>query len=180
MTPDLENRIKNLRCMIFDVDGVLTDGKLYFDHQGNELKAFSSLDGLGMRLLADSGIHLAIITGRSSAIVSERAKQLGIEYLYQGVENKASAFQDLLHKLQLDATVTGYMGEDLIDLPIFSRCGVAFSVPTAPFYVREKAHYVAEAAAGFGAVREVCDLILNIQDKFEDILEHYWQPRSES
>lgn len=178
ISAELQAKIQKIQCMIFDVDGILTDGKLYFDHHGHELKAFSSVDGLGMRLLADNGIHLAIITGRSSAIVSERAKQLGILHLYQGVENKATAFQDLLAKLNLPPEVTGYMGDDLIDLPIFSRCGIAFSVPSAPPYVQDKAHYITQAAAGFGAVREVCDLILQLQGKFDQVLAHYWQSDS--
>lgn len=160
---DVYNRAKSIRLAIFDVDGVLTDGGLHYSDSGEETKVFDVRDGLGMRLLQSSGVPLGIITSRTSRCVERRAADLGIEFLFQGVENKLLEFESLIRKLGLDASMCAYMGDDLVDLPILLRCGLAMSVPEAPAAVRNRVHYVTHASGGRGAAREVCELIMQAQ-----------------
>lgn len=169
----LTERIKPLRLVVFDVDGVLTDGGLYLSDSGEEFKRFNSLDGHGLKMLRNSGVQLAIITGRTSKCVELRAKNLGIAHLYQGVEDKLAAMQALLSQLQLPAEAAAFMGDDVVDLPVMRRVGVALSVPDAPQIVRSHAHYVSQRDAGHGAVREVCELILAAQGNLEAQLAPY-------
>jgi 3-deoxy-D-manno-octulosonate 8-phosphate phosphatase (KDO 8-P phosphatase) len=159
----LSNKIKPIRLVAFDVDGVLTDGGLYLSDSGEEFKRFNSLDGHGLKMLRTSGVELAIITGRKSACVELRAKNLGIQRLYQGVEDKWEAMQSLLADLNLAPEVAAFMGDDVIDLPVMRRVGLALSVPAAPQLVRDHAHYVSQREGGRGAVREVCELIMAAQ-----------------
>jgi 3-deoxy-D-manno-octulosonate 8-phosphate phosphatase (KDO 8-P phosphatase) len=166
-------RARRLKIMIFDVDGVLTDGRLYLSDSGEEMKAFNTRDGQGIKLLRDSGVMVGIITARQSAVVERRARELGIELLRQGAADKASAFADVLKPLGLDAAEAGYMGDDLADLPVLTRCGFAATVGTAPEVVRSRVHYVARAAGGEGAVREVCELILTAQGTFDSAIAGY-------
>lgn len=169
------DKAKRIRLAIFDVDGVLTDGSLYLTDGGEEIKAFSSLDGHGMKMLRNSGVELAIITGRTSRCVELRAKNLGIELLYQGTADKVQVFNALLAARRLDATAVSYMGDDLVDLPVLRRCGLALTVPDAPLLVKRHADYVSKARGGHGATREVCELIMHAQDtlvrQFETYLE---------
>lgn len=169
------DKAKRIRLAIFDVDGVLTDGSLYLTDGGEEIKAFSSLDGHGMKMLRNSGVELAIITGRTSRCVELRAKNLGIELLYQGATDKVQVFNALLAARRLDATAVSYMGDDLVDLPVLRRCGLALTVPDAPLLVKRHADYVSKARGGHGATREVCELIMHAQDtlvrQFETYLE---------
>ncbi len=169
----LTERIKPLRLVVFDVDGVLTDGGLYLSDSGEEFKRFNSLDGHGLKMLRNSGVQLAIITGRTSKCVELRAKNLGIAHLYQGVEDKLAAMQALLSELQLPPEAAAFMGDDVVDLPVMRRVGVALSVPDAPQIVRSHAHYVSQRDAGHGAVREVCELILAAQGNLEAQLAPY-------
>ena len=159
-----------VRLAIFDVDGVLTDGGLHYSDSGEETKIFDVRDGHGMKMLQTSGVALAIITSRTSKCVARRAENLGIDLLFQGVENKVSAFQALVADLQLDPVACAYMGDDWVDLPVLLRCGLALSVPEAPAVVRERAHYVTHASGGRGAVREACELIMQAQNTFESRL----------
>jgi 3-deoxy-D-manno-octulosonate 8-phosphate phosphatase (KDO 8-P phosphatase) len=145
------------------VDGILTDGGLYLSDSGEEFKRFNSLDGHGLKMLKASGIELAIITGRTSRCVEIRAKNLGIQHLYQGVEKKWDAMQDLLGKLQLAPEVAAFMGDDVVDLPVMRRVGLALTVPKAPPAVHDHAHYITKREGGHGAVREVCELIMGAQ-----------------
>jgi len=170
---NVHDRARGIRLAAFDVDGVLTDGALYLTDGGEEIKAFYSLDGHGMKMLRESGVELAIITGRTSRIVELRAKNLGIELVYQGVEDKAHAFAELLAARRLDAAAVSYMGDDVVDLPVLTRCGLALSVPEAPLFVRQHAHYVSRAGGGRGAVREVCELIMHAQGTLEKKLQTY-------
>ena len=156
-------RAKNIRVAAFDVDGVLTDGSLYYADSGEEMKRFNVHDGHGMRMLKDSGVTLAIITSRSSRCVEARARNLGIELLFQGVADKLAAFRDLLGRCSVDAAACAYVGDDLVDLPVMKRCGLAATVPGAPAPVRRQAHFVTRARGGEGAVREFCELILYAQ-----------------
>ena len=163
-------KAKAIKLAIFDVDGVLTDGGLHYSDSGDEVKIFDVRDGHGMKMLQASGVGLAIITSRTSKCVARRAENLGIDLLYQGIENKISAFQALIAKLGLEASACAYMGDDWVDLPVLARCGLALSVPEAPAVVRERVHYVTRAGGGRGAVREACELIMQAQGTFESRL----------
>ncbi len=167
------DRAARLRLMAFDVDGVLTDGTLYYADAGTELKAFHTLDGLGLKLLRDAGLELALISGRRSSAVEARAANLGVARLFQGVEDKLAAFDRVRGELGLDARACGFMGDDLPDLPVLIRCGFAATVPEAPEPVRARAHYVSRASGGRGAAREVCDFILRAQGALDAAVARY-------
>lgn len=169
----LPARIQPIRLIAFDVDGILTDGGLYLSDSGEEFKRFNSLDGHGLKMLKASGVELAIITGRTSRCVELRAKNLGIQHLYQGVENKLAAMQQLLDTLKLDFNAAAFMGDDVVDLPVLRRTGLALSVPGAPQVVRDHVHYVTQRAAGDGAVREACELIMSAQGTLDAQLAPY-------
>jgi len=152
-----------VRLLALDVDGVLTDGRLYFDQEGNELKAFYTRDGLGLKALQKFGITLAIITGRKSRIVSDRAAQLGITHVYQGRDDKLNALAELVSESGIAEQQICYAGDDWIDLPVLTRVGFSVAPADAALIVREKVHWVTEATGGNGAVRELCELILHAQ-----------------
>ena len=169
--PLLHELAARVRLLALDVDGVLTDGRLYFDSQGNELKAFNSRDGLGLKALQKFGIQLAIITGRKSPMVAVRATQLKIEYVYQGSNDKLEAYMDLLGKTGLAAEQVCYAGDDWIDLPVLRRVGLSVTVPDADEEVKKRVHWVTSRAGGQGAVREICDLILAAQGHDQALLQ---------
>ncbi len=158
---DILNKAEQIELVIFDVDGVLTDGGLILGENGNEYKIFHSRDGIGLVMLRNSGCHLAVISGRSSSIVSERMTALGIEYVYQGQNNKGKVLEDLLDKLNIDAQATAYIGDDFIDLPAMRRVGLAIAVADAHPLVLEHAHWSTKERGGRGAAREVCELIMH-------------------
>jgi 3-deoxy-D-manno-octulosonate 8-phosphate phosphatase (KDO 8-P phosphatase) len=162
-----------VRMVIFDVDGVLTDGSLYLTDDGQEIKAFFSLDGHGMKMLKRSGVELAIITARNSQLMVHRARNLGITHLYQGAEDKLEAYRHLLGELEIAPEHIAYMGDDVVDLPVMRRCGLAITVPGAPDVVKEHAHYITSLPGGRGAVREVCELIMRAQGTWETQLAPY-------
>jgi 3-deoxy-D-manno-octulosonate 8-phosphate phosphatase (KDO 8-P phosphatase) len=161
------SKAAKVRLMGFDVDGVLTDGTLYFSSQGDEMKAFSSIDGHGIKMLAAAGITPAIITGRRSRAVELRAENLGIDLVLQGVADKRAAMAELLGRSGFAFAEAGYMGDDVVDLPLLRACGFSATVPEGHALVRQHADYVAAAAAGRGAVREVCELILKAQGRLD-------------
>jgi 3-deoxy-D-manno-octulosonate 8-phosphate phosphatase (KDO 8-P phosphatase) len=167
------DRARAIRLAVFDVDGVLTDGTLYYSDAGEETKAFNVRDGHGMKMLQASGVRLAIITSRSSRCVELRARNLGIDFLYQGVSEKGAAFGELLAKLALPASAASYMGDDVIDLPVLRACGLAMTVPDAPALVRRHSHFVTIAHGGRGAVREACELIMHAQGTLKAQLSSY-------
>lgn len=169
-------KAKKIRLVIFDVDGVLTDGGLYLTDGGEEIKAFNSHDGHGMKMLKASGVELAIITGRESRCVELRAKNLGITLVYQGAENKLRAFEALRTKLGLEASACAYVGDDVVDLPVMLRCGLAVCVPAAPALVKRHAHYVTRLEGGRGAAREVCEMVMLAQDTLDAQLTAYLSP----
>lgn len=173
LTPELTAKIKALKLLILDVDGVLTDGRLFFDHDGNEYKCFHARDGHGMKLLRQTGVEIAVISGRNSPSVTRRMHSLGITHVYQGHENKRDAFQEILLKLQLQPAQVAHVGDDLLDLPIMTRVGVAIAVQDANFAVKQHAHWCTQTAGGAGAVREVCDLIMQVQGHFPAILQSF-------
>ncbi|MFN5100899.1 MAG: KdsC family phosphatase [Burkholderiaceae bacterium] len=166
-------RAKQVRLMIFDVDGVLTDGGLRYGAQGETIKTFHVLDGHGIKLLQQFNVKTAIISARESEIVVQRAKDLGIDWLRQGAQDKHAAFEELLTELGMRAEQCGYMGDDLVDLPVMTRVGFCASVPNAHPEVRTRAHLVTHAAGGHGAAREVCDFILRAQGNYEAALAPY-------
>ena len=171
MDAALRERASKICMLILDVDGVLTDGKLYFDRAGNEMKAFNTRDGLGMKALQKVGIEVAVITGRKSEAVTHRMAQLGIKHVYQGREDKLDAFLDLLEITGLDAQQTCFAGDDWIDLPVLLRTGLAVSVADAEDRVKQQAHWITRRNGGDGAVREICNLILAAQEKDRIILD---------
>jgi 3-deoxy-D-manno-octulosonate 8-phosphate phosphatase (KDO 8-P phosphatase) len=164
-------RAARVQLMIFDVDGVLSDGRVYFGPQGEALKAFSTLDGHGVKLLAAAGIQTAIITARQSQIVAARARELDIHHVYQGVPNKLVALAELRDKTGLPAQACGYMGDDWPDLAPMLQCGFAAAPANAHPEVAARAHWVAGARGGRGAVREVCDAILRAQQRYDALLD---------
>jgi 3-deoxy-D-manno-octulosonate 8-phosphate phosphatase (KDO 8-P phosphatase) len=159
--------------MVFDVDGVLTDGTLWYGAQGEALKGFSAHDGHGLKMLAASGVACALLSGRKSAAVAARAAELGIGDVLQGIGDKLQAFQELLQAKDLEADQCGFMGDELVDLPVLTRCGFACAPREAPEAVRSRVHYVASAPAGRGAAREVCEVLMRAQGTLERALEGY-------
>ncbi len=169
-TTELANKIQ---LIIFDVDGVLTDGGLYFTEDDAEFKRFNSLDGHGIKMLKDNGVEVAVITARDSKTVAYRMKNLGIAHFYQGQSDKVVAFSDLLQKLNLSADEVAYVGDDVIDLPVMTKVGFAIAVANAHDTVKQYANLITEKSGGHGAVREVCDFILKAQGKFDDAMKLY-------
>ena len=167
---EVNSRAARVRLMIFDVDGILTDGSLHFSADGETLKRFNVLDGHGIKLLQQAGIVTAIISARASAIVTRRAADLGIVHVVQGAHDKRAAFEALCAQTGIAAPACGFIGDDWMDLPVLTRVGFAVSVPGGHAEVRARVHYVTTAAGGAGAAREVCDLILKAQDKYEAAL----------
>lgn len=166
-------RAAAVRLIIFDVDGVLTDGSLFYGDDGQEYKAFNSLDGHGIKMLRMSGVESAIITGRTSNVVLHRAKNLNITRIFQGADDKLASYQTLLQETGLRPEQTAYMGDDIVDLPVLRRCGLAITVPGAPEPVMRQVHYVTRAPAGRGAAREACELIMRAQGTWEAQLALY-------
>jgi 3-deoxy-D-manno-octulosonate 8-phosphate phosphatase (KDO 8-P phosphatase) len=173
MSAGVAERAGKIRLMIFDVDGVMTDGRLYYSDSGEEMKAFNARDGQGIKLLQAAGIVTAIITSRRSPLVALRAKNLGISHLQQGVEDKLTAFNELLAACGLSSEQSNFVGDDLVDLPVLRRCGLAIAVADAPDILKQHVHYVTRARGGHGAVREACELVLNAQGAMPGVLEPY-------
>ena len=165
-------RLERVRLMIFDVDGVLTDGSLWYGEHGETVKRFNALDGHGLKMLAASGIKVALVTGREGPVVDRRAAELGLGDVLQNVRDKGEALITLAARHMLKLDETGFMGDDLIDLPAMQRSGFAACVPEAPAYVTQAAHWVATRSGGHGAARECCDIILAAQNR----LGVYFQP----
>lgn len=168
-------KAKKIQCLISDVDGVMTEGFLFLDNHGNELKAFHVQDGMGLKLLMSAGIQVAVITTSRNTVIDHRMKQLGIELYYTGQVDKRSAYQHLREKLQLEDEAFAYVGDDLPDLPIIRQVGLGIAVANAVEQVKEFADWQTQASGGRGALREVSDLILRAQDKAEAALERYLQ-----
>jgi len=170
---DLVQRIRAIRLLIFDVDGVLTDGSLFYGDDGQEYKSFNSRDGHGIKMLRDSGVEAAILTGRTSKVVMHRARNLGISRIVQGSHDKLASYEAMLADMGLKPEQTAFMGDDVVDLPPLRRCGLACTVPNAPDEVKARVHYVTRAAPGHGAAREVCELIMRGQGTWAEQLAKY-------
>lgn len=169
----LQQRLNAIRLVIFDVDGVLTDGRLMLGDDGQEYKAFNSKDGHGMRMLQDSGVALAILTGRRSQVVERRAADLGIGHVIQGRRDKLPAFEELLETTGMHPEAVAYVGDDVVDLPVMRRVGLAVAVADASPLIREHAHWITATPGGHGAAREVCERIMQAQGSLERLLAAY-------
>jgi 3-deoxy-D-manno-octulosonate 8-phosphate phosphatase (KDO 8-P phosphatase) len=170
---DIRERAARIKLAIFDVDGVLTDGSLIYAADGHELKAFHVHDGLGLKRLLANHIEVAVITARMSMIVTERMADLGVAHVYQGQDDKLACFEQLLHALKLQPDQVAYTGDDLPDLAVMQRVGLAVAVANAHPWVRERAHWRTRLPGGGGGAREVCDLILAAQGKAEAELDAF-------
>lgn len=169
----LTQRALSIKWLLLDVDGVLTDGKLYFGNQGEELKAFNIQDGLGIKLLQRNGIAVGIVTGRTSQLVANRARDLGIQIVVQGREDKLAAIQELISESGLRLSEVAYMGDDLPDLSAIRAVGLSLTVANAVVAVKKEVHWISQHRGGEGAVREACEWILEAQGKWQNVLQHY-------
>ena len=169
----LERRASHIKLLLMDCDGVLTDGRLWLTEDGNEQKSFNAHDGLGLTLFHRGGLKSGIITGRSSKAVTRRAQELGVEFVRQGEPDKVAAFEQLLKVAGVTEDEVAFVGDDLPDIPIMKRAELAVAVADAVEETRSVAHYVTRAAGGRGAVREVVELILKSQGRWNDLLDEY-------
>ena len=167
------DKAKNIKLLILDVDGVLTDGKLFFDEQGKEYKAFNARDGLGIKLLQKVGIRVAVISGRSSKPVALRMEMLGIDLVYLGQSDKGHAFREIIAKAGCTPEQAAHVGDDLIDLPVLNQVGLAIAVQDANEQILPYVDWQTRLPGGDGAVREVCDYILHVQGKMPELLESF-------
>ncbi len=172
---DIIEKARDIRLVIFDVDGVLTDGSLFIGDGGEEYKAFNSRDGHGMKMLQKSGVDIGIITGRTSDVVRHRMDSLGIRHVYQGQLDKRPAFEDLIAKLGIPAEQVAYVGDDVIDLPILIRVGLAIAVQDAHQLVKQHSHWITPNPGGRRAARDVCEFIMQAQGTLQDQLNYYLQ-----
>jgi 3-deoxy-D-manno-octulosonate 8-phosphate phosphatase (KDO 8-P phosphatase) len=170
---DILERAARIRLVIFDVDGVLTDGSLFLGDDGQEYKAFNSRDGHGMVLLQHTGVRLAVITGRTSEVVRIRMDSLGVEHVFQGYRDKLPAYGELKRNLSVDDDLIAYVGDDVVDLPVMRQVGLAIAVGDAHPLVRQHAHWCTSAIGGRGAAREVCELIMEAQGNLDQITSRY-------
>jgi len=161
--PAAGNALSRIRLVAFDVDGVFTDGRFYLSDDGVESKSFNTQDGFGIRQLVDAGIEVAVISGRRSDAVERRMADLGVPHVIQGCRDKAAALDELGSKLAISAAESAYVGDDIPDLPLLQKVGVSFAVANAVAAVRAACDHTTRAAGGFGAVREVCELILAVR-----------------
>ncbi len=170
---EISRRAANIKLAVFDVDGVLTDGTLFIGDDGQEYKAFSVKDGHGLRMLQHYGVVIAIITGRGSKVVARRMAELGIEHVLQGHREKLPAFEQLLARLDITVSETAYVGDDVVDIPVLRRAGLAIAVQDAHPLVKRYAHWTTASPGGRGAVREVCELILQAHGSLDEAMRHY-------
>ena len=166
-------KAKSIRLFILDIDGVLTTGALYYLSDGVDMRGFHAHDGLGIQLLQKSGVDVAIISAKKSDVLERRLNDLHIQHVYLGYENKLPAYEAIKQTLQLDDHEIGYMGDDLPDLPLLRRAGFAATVPNAPSIIAQHVDYITKSKPGKGAVREVCELIMKAQDRYESVIQSY-------
>lgn len=167
ISPDVWHAAAKIDLLICDVDGVFSDGRIYLGNSGEELKAFHTRDGFGIKALLNKGIQIAVITGRHSALVEHRMQALGIEHIYQGQEDKLVAYHELKKTLNLRTSQIAYIGDDMVDWPVMAEVGLSCAVADGHPLLRRKAHYVTTTAGGFGAVREIADLLLHARGELD-------------
>lgn len=170
---DILEKAANIRLLIFDVDGVLTDGSLFIGDDGQEYKAFNSRDGHGIKMLQKHGVIVAIITGRTSKVVEHRMENLGVTHVYQGKLHKHPAYEELLEKLGISAEQTAYVGDDVVDLPVMRKVGLAIAVQDAHPLVRAHSHWQTPSGGGRGAARDVCEMLLEAKGVLQTELDSY-------
>lgn len=170
----MKERLKNIKLLLLDVDGVLTDGRIIYSNDGQETKAFDVKDGHGLKMLQRAGIQVGIITGRQSQVVVKRAEELGIEILYQGCRDKLAPYHEILENTGLTAEQVAYVGDDVVDLPVLTVVGFAATVADAVEDVKPHVHYVTKKSGGRGAVREICDLIMKSSDQWLEVAGRYF------
>ena len=170
---DILDKAARVRLVIFDVDGVLTDGSLFVGDDGQEYKAFNSRDGHGIKMLIKHGVIVAIITGRTSKVVEHRMENLGIEHVYQGKLDKLPAYEELAGELGISAAETAYVGDDIVDLPVMRRVGLAIAVQDAHPLVRTHSHWQTPSCGGRGAARDVCEMLMEARGVLEQEMSSY-------
>ena len=170
---DIQKKAAAIRLIVFDVDGVLTDGSLYIGDDGQEYKAFNSKDGHGMKMLQATGVQIAIITGRTSEVVRIRMQSLGVEHVYQGKRMKLPAYEELKQATGFGDDQIAYVGDDVVDLPVMTRVGLAIAVQDAHYLAKQHAHWVTPSSGGRGAGREACELIMDAQGTLQSSLQAY-------
>ena len=173
---DILEKARQTRLVIFDVDGVLTDGSLFLGDDGQEYKAFHSRDGHGMKMLQSTGVRIGIITGRTSQVVKLRMESLGVAHVFQGQLDKLPAYRQLQTEMGLQASQIAYVGDDVVDLPIMRQVGLAIAVQDAHPLVKQHAHWLTPSPGGRGAGRDVCELIMEAQGRLQPLLEAYLGP----
>ncbi len=173
LSPQNLARLTKIKLAVFDVDGVLTDGTLLYTANGEETKQFNALDGHGIKMLMQTGVEVAIISGRESAALKRRAQDQGITQLFMGVHDKRDVFMRLLSALKLEEAEAAGLGDDVIDLPFLSRAGFAACVPASTAFVKQHVHYITKAGGGHGAAREFCELIMHAQGTLTPMLQKY-------
>lgn len=169
----IREKIKRIKLLILDVDGVLTDGKVIIDDEGKETKHFNVRDGHGLKMLMRYGIEIVFLTGRRSMVVERRARELGISEVHQGAKNKLSFYSEIVERRKLAGDEVGYIGDDIVDIPFMKHVGFCAAVADAAPEVLQIADYIAGRAGGEGAVREICDMILKVQGKWRSVAERY-------
>ena len=179
MTSEVQKRAARIKLLLMDCDGVLTDGRIWIFENGEEQKGFHTRDGLGIDLLHRAGLRSGIISGRTSVAVEQRAYGLGMSFVIQGCEDKQKAFAETLDQAGVESLEVAYIGDDLNDIPLILLSGLGVAVADAAPETREHAHYITSAAGGFGAVREVVELILKAQGRWDEIVEQHVQPRTD-
>jgi 3-deoxy-D-manno-octulosonate 8-phosphate phosphatase (KDO 8-P phosphatase) len=171
---EILKKAKKIKLLLLDVDGVLTDGKIIISEKGEEIKHFNVLDGLGIKLLQKIGVEVGIISSRESKALQKRAEELGIKLIFQGKLKKVKIYEEVLKTLKLKDEEVAYVGDDLVDIPVLKRVGLAVGVPNARAPVNEFVHYVTQLKGGEGAVREICEIIIKAKDKWEEILKYFY------
>lgn len=172
----LDERLARVELLLLDVDGVLTDGRVILDDRGVETKAFDVTDGHGLKLLQRGGVAVGFVTGRRSRVVEHRARELGIREVHQGVKEKLPVVRAILARRGLAPDRMGYVGDDVVDLPVLLQAGLAVTVPDAPEYVRHRVHWVTRRPGGRGAVREVCEAVLRARGAWDAVTAKYFSP----
>jgi len=168
-----EEKAKNIKLLICDVDGVMTDGSLFYDNNGDEYKAFNSRDGHGIKMLQECGVQVAIITGRTSKLVLHRMHNLNVDMIYQGQADKRHAFRELLEETGMLPEEIAYIGDDVVDLPVMTQVGLAVAVADAHELVLENADWVTLCDGGRGAVRDLCEFIMKAQNHYQNMMNRY-------
>ena len=171
----IRRRAQRIKLLLLDVDGVMTDGGIVMNHEGEEIKRFDVRDGHGIRLLISAGVQVGLVTGRSSRVVTHRARDLGIRMVYQKAFNKLEAYQKIKTKTGLSDPEIAYVGDDIVDLPVLRRVGLAMAVKDAEESVRGKVDYVTKQRGGRGAVREVAELLLRAQGRWQNLVKKYYE-----